>query len=102
MPYHSTATLTYTQYQDNTENCQKDSSVSIHVNTWNILTLIIVMKQSRCKILVADSDKFKESYMYKVGEVSDFDYIITDNHVDKTILDKMSHKANVIAVDTIE
>src|SRR5699024_7595719 len=99
MPYHSTATLTYTQYQDNTVNCQKDLSV---LNKDDALTKIAVMKKSRCKILVADSDKFKETYMYKVGEVSDFDYIITDNHVDKTILDKMSHKANVIAVDTIE
>src|SRR5699024_1312212 len=78
-----------------------ESGVSL-LDKDDAFTKIAVMKQSRCKILVADSDKFKESYMYKVGEVSDFDYIITDNHVDKTILDKMSHKANVIAVDTIE
>jgi len=65
-------------------------------------TKIAVMKQSKCNILVADSDKFKESYMYKVGEIDDFDYIITDNCVDKTTLDEMKQITNVIAVDTIE
>lgn len=78
-----------------------ESGVSL-LDKDDAFTKIAVMKQSRFKILVADSDKFKERYMYKVGEICDFDYLITDSHLDKTTLDEMNQKTNVIAVDMIE
>jgi len=83
------------------EGIDIESGVSL-LDKDDAFTKISIMKQSRCKILVADSDKFKESYMYKVGEVSDFDYIITDNHINKATLDEMNQKTKIIAVDTIE
>ena len=48
-----------------------------------------VIKQSKCKILVTDSSKFKRTHVYKIGEVGDFDYIVTDDKIDKEIYEKI-------------
>lgn len=63
------------------------------------LTKIAIMNQSKCKILVADSSKFSQSYMYKMGEVSDFDYIITDNKVSEAIYHEVNKRTKLIVVD---
>jgi len=65
------------------------------------LTKIAVMKQSKCKILVVDSSKFTKEYMYKMGEITDFDYIITDNQVSEAIYKEMSERTNFIMVDAM-
>src|SRR5699024_6274745 len=65
------------------------------------LTKIAVMKQSKCKILIVDSSKFTKEYMYKMGEITDFDYIITDNQVSEAIYKEMSERTNFIMVDAM-
>lgn len=60
-----------------------------------------VMKQSKCKILVADSGKFKKNYLYKIGEVCDFDYIITDNKIDKKIYEDIREITKIVSVNDI-
>jgi len=66
------------------------------------LTKIAVMKQAKCKILVADSSKFAEDYLYKIGCVSDFDYIITDNNVNKEIYHEIKKRTEMILIDATE
>jgi len=57
-----------------------------------------ILRQSKCKILVADSSKFGKSFTYKTGDVADFDYIITDENIDQNIFQEISKSATIIAV----
>lgn len=77
------------------------SGVSL-IDEDDAMTKIAVMKQSKCKILVVDSSKFTKQYMYKIGEVSDFDYIITDNQVCESVYKEMKEKTNFIVVNATD
>ena len=57
-----------------------------------------VMNQSKCKVLVSDSSKFGKNFLYKIGEVSDFDYIITDHHLDKHIYKEINQITKLVTV----
>lgn len=61
-----------------------------------------VIKQSKCKILVTDSSKFKRTHVYKIGEVGDFDYIVTDDKIDKEIYEKIKKITKIVAVNENE
>lgn len=83
------------------EGIGMESGVSL-LDEDDAFTKIAVMNQSKCKILVADSDKFKKNYMYRIGNVSDFDYIITDEHINQDIYHEVSKQTNVILVEPVE
>ena len=57
-----------------------------------------IMKQSKCKILLTHSGKFGKVFLHKIGEVSDFDFIITDDHINKKIYNQINKMTNIIAV----
>ena len=57
-----------------------------------------VMKQSKCKILVADSSKFQKNFLYKIGEVYDFDFIVTDNNIDKKSYQDIKKATEIVSV----
>ncbi|RDW16182.1 DeoR/GlpR family DNA-binding transcription regulator [Oceanobacillus chungangensis] len=60
-----------------------------------------VMKQSKCKILVADSSKFggNFNFLYKIGDVSDFDYIVTDNKLDKKTYQDIKEITEIVSAN---
>lgn len=58
-----------------------------------------VMKRSKCKILVADSSKFGKDYGYKIGDVHDFDYIVTDNGIDEKTYQDIKELTKIVAVN---
>lgn len=58
-----------------------------------------VMKQSKCKILVADSSKFQNDFLYKSGEVDDFDIIVTDNKIDNKSYQDIKKITEIVSVN---
>lgn len=60
-----------------------------------------VMQQSKCKILVADSSKFGENFLYKIGEAGDFDFIVTDSKIDKKTFYDIKEMTNIVSVNEI-
>ncbi|OCA83147.1 transcriptional regulator [Bacillus sp. FJAT-27225] len=61
-----------------------------------------VMKQSKCKILVTDSSKFGKRFLYKIGEVCDFDFIVTDNKIEKKTYQDIKEITQIVAVNEDE
>ena len=57
-----------------------------------------VIKRGICRILVADSSKFGKKFLYKVGDLSAFDYIITDYKIDRQIFERIKQITRIIAV----
>lgn len=55
-----------------------------------------VMKQSKCKILVADSSKFEKYFLYKIGEVCDFDFIVTDDKIDNKTYQDIKEMTKIV------
>lgn len=60
-----------------TEGITADSGVSLP-NEEDAFTKKSIMKQAKKNVLVADHKKFGLSYLHKIGEVSEFDMIVTD------------------------
>jgi DeoR/GlpR family transcriptional regulator of sugar metabolism len=58
-----------------------------------------VMKQSKCKILVADSSKFGRNFLYKTGEIGDFDFIVTDKKIDKKTYQDIKEITTIVSVN---
>ena len=42
-----------------------------------------ILKKKKKKILLADNTKFDQTYLMKYADLSEFDYLITDNSIDK-------------------
>lgn len=57
-----------------------------------------IMKQSRKNVLVADHKKFGLSYLHKVGEITDFDMIVTDLESEKPVFKEISQLTNIKSV----
>lgn len=58
-----------------------------------------IIKQAKQVILVADKTKFGISHLYKMSDVIDFDYIITDLPKNHEIYKEMSQVTKIISVD---
>ena len=80
-----------------TEGISTESGVTL-IDQHDAYTKRAVMNQSKCTILVADSSKFGKNYLYKIGEVSDFDYIVTDDQIDKKIYEDIKELTNIVSV----
>ena len=80
-----------------TEVITLDQGVTL-IDEKDAFTKRAVLKQSKCKILVADSSKFNKQFLYKIGDVSDFDYIITDEYIDDDLYKQFNQHTKLIAV----
>lgn len=58
-----------------------------------------IIKQAKEVVLVADKSKFGIAHLYKINNVKDFDYIITDLSKDHESFKEMSQVTNIISVD---
>ncbi|MEG0474783.1 MAG: DeoR/GlpR family DNA-binding transcription regulator, partial [Carnobacterium sp.] len=57
-----------------------------------------IMKQSRKNVLVADHKKFGLSYLHKVGEITDFDMIVTDLESEQPVFKEINQLTNIKSV----
>lgn len=64
-----------------TESIDLDGTVSLP-NQEDSHTKIAILNQSNIKILVTDSTKFNKRSLYTIGNIKDFNYVITNLEVD--------------------
>lgn len=79
------------------EGINLESGVSLP-NEEDAFTKKAILKQSKKTILVADHKKFDLSYLYKVGNITDFDMIVTDLPSDEETFKKLSTVTTIKSV----
>ncbi|MBM6614294.1 DeoR/GlpR transcriptional regulator [Desemzia sp. RIT804] len=80
-----------------TEGISAQSGVTLP-NREDAFTKKSILKQAKKTVLVADHKKFGLSYLHKVGEVSDFDRIVTDLNSNHPVFKEISQLTNIISV----
>lgn len=79
-----------------TEGITLEQGVTL-IDERDAFTKRAILKQSKCKILVTDSSKFNKQFLYKIGDVSDFDYIVTDQYIDDELYEEFNQYTKLIA-----
>lgn len=79
------------------EGITLDSGVTLP-NEEDAFTKKSIMNQSKKNILIADHTKFNFSYLHKVGEVSDFDLIVTDLESHQTNFKEIESVATILSI----
>lgn len=80
-----------------TEGITVDSGITLPDGE-DAFTKKAILKQSKKTILVADHKKIGLSHLYKVGNVSDFDMIVTDLPTDQDSFKELSTLTNIKSV----
>ena len=79
------------------EGINLESGVSLP-NEEDAFTKKAILKQSKKTILVADHKKIDLSYLYKVGNITDFDMIVTDLPSEDKLFQKLSNVTTIKSV----
>lgn len=80
-----------------TEGISVDSGITLP-NGEDAFTKKAILKQSKTTILVADHKKFGLSYLHKIGNVTEFDRIVTDLPSNTSAFKELSAVTNIKSV----